>query len=149
MTRPGRPRRMARAACAVLGAGVIALTAASSHATRWQLVDHPTLGPDTLSLSGNVDGLYPGAALPLPVKVANNAAFDVEVTTITVTVIANGRCSAANVAVAPFSGSLLIRKRATATAPLTITFSSQAPNECQDASFGLLYTAVATRADHK
>ena len=149
MTQPSRPRHLARAVCCAVVVGILAMTAASNHTARWRLADHPKLWPETLSLSGNVDGLYPGAALPLPVKVANTAAFDVVVTEINVTVIATGGCSARNVAVSPFSGSVLVRKRATAMVPLTVTFLPTAPNECQGAAFGLLYTADARRAEHK
>ena len=148
-TLTSRPRHTTRAAGVVVAAAVVALTAALGPALPWRLADHSTAEKHSFSLSGNVDGLYPGAALPLRVTVTNPDAFDIDVTNIDVTVSGTNRCSAHNVVVAPFSGSVRIAKRATAVVPLTVTFSSTAPNECQGESFGLHYTAIAQKADHK
>lgn len=100
----------------------------------------------SFSISGSVEGLYPGLTRPLTLTVTNPQHFTIVVTSLTVTVHdARLGCTAGNIAVSPFTGELPVRALGSATVTLRITLTHHAPNACQGAVFPLLYSASAFR----
>jgi hypothetical protein len=99
------------------------------------------------TISGQVDGLYPGARRGLVLTVANPNNFVISVQTLTVTVRAPSAsgCPASTLSVAPFSGSLLVPANGTAARSVLVTMSPTAVNACQDVTFPLVYSGTAVK----
>jgi hypothetical protein len=98
-------------------------------------------------ISGSVKGLYPGKVAPLALKVTNPQKFAITVTSLTVAVkSASATCTAANVTVTSFTGSLSVPALGTATATVQFTLLHSAPNACQGAVFPLQYSGQATKS---
>jgi len=112
-------------------------------------------------ISGNVDGLYPGAAATLPLRVHNPLHRAISVNTITIVADnANAGCAASYLAAgsgpAPLnslytitlSPPLVIPRGQTVDGPqVPITLLKTAPDACQNATFLLHYGGTASRAD--
>lgn len=102
---------------------------------------------DRFSISGGVNGLYPGASLPLVLTITNPAAFPIVVTSVSTSVgspAATG-CASTNLTVTQFSGRLSVPARSAATLTLTATLSHAAPDACQGAVFPLTYSGTAVK----
>jgi hypothetical protein len=118
-------------------------------------------GHKVFVISGNVDGLYPGATATLALRVHNPLHRSISVKTITIIGgPANGGCLASNLAAGPglaplntvytiaLSPPLVIPKGQTAAGPqVPITLLNAAPDACQSATFPLFYGGTAVRAD--
>jgi hypothetical protein len=98
------------------------------------------------SISGDVAGLFPGAAVLLPLKVTNLKRFSITVTSI-VTVVekASASCSASTVQVAPFTGTLHLPPKGTATTTVVVMMHDDAPDACQGVHFAFHYQGWATK----
>jgi hypothetical protein len=112
-------------------------------------------------ISGNVTGLYPGGSVTLALRLHNPLHPSIRVDTITiVSGPANGACPASNLAagsgLAPLNNLYTITLSPPRVIPggqsvdgpqVPITLRKGAPDACQNATFVLLYSGSATRAD--
>jgi hypothetical protein len=112
-------------------------------------------------ISGNVNGLYPGGSATLALRVHNPLHRSIRVETITIiSGPANSGCSASNLVAGSGQAALNSLYTITLSPPLVvpsgqsvngprvaITLLGSAPNACQNATFVLLYSGRATRAD--
>jgi hypothetical protein len=101
-----------------------------------------------LRLSGHVEGLYPGAVAELLVKVQNPLGRRVVLRSITVDVtgITGGggpRCSATHLIALTSHPRVRVPRHGTRRVPVPIAMSSQAPDDCEGAGFGLRLHAAA------
>lgn len=102
--------------------------------------------PGTFTIAGAANGLYPGLTKPLTLLVTNPQHFPIVVTSLIVTVHnASLGCTAANISVTPFSGTLSVGSQASASVTLHITLAHQAPDACQGAVFPLRYFGLAAK----
>lgn len=98
------------------------------------------------SINGSVNGLYPGASLPLVLKVSNPLAFAIDVTSITTAVgTPNAGCAGTNLLVTPFAGDLPVPAKGTATATVSATLNHSTPDACQGVVFPLTYSGTAVK----
>ena len=98
-------------------------------------------------LGGSVSGLYPGASLPLKVKVTNHEQFAIVVTSITTTVHdASASCVAHYLTVGEFVGRLVVPASGSAAVHVPVHLSHAAGNACQGATFPLTYLGQARKA---
>ena len=112
------------------------------------------LAPLAVTLDGTVAGLYPGAAVDLPLQVRNPVAVDVRLDRLTITVGTPDRdgCPADAVligtAATPGAGSepLDVRLAPDASVVLTVpvAMAVDAPSACQVATFPLAYATEGT-----
>jgi len=110
-------------------------------------VDAPLAkGSGTISVSGSVGGLYPGATLPLALVVSNMAGTPVTVVSVTTSVAnASKLCKKVNLNVSGFtSGGLVIAADSHATVTVEATMALGAGDACQGAVFDLTYHGKAT-----
>jgi hypothetical protein len=99
----------------------------------------------SLSITGSVVGLYPGATLPLVLTVTNTKAQAIKVTSIATAVgKASKLCGAYNVHVTTFSGKLLVPAGAKATTTVEVLMVHAATNACQGAVFPFRYHGLAS-----
>jgi hypothetical protein len=108
----------------------------------------PTRRGPALVLRGSVAGLYPGARLPLRVRIRNRQPFAVRVLAVRARVSGRGRrgCARSNVAVSPRPLRLRVPARRARTALLRVTMRRGAPDACKGAVFRLAFSARGTRA---
>jgi hypothetical protein len=103
--------------------------------------------PGAFSIAGGVDGLYPGVTKPLTLTLTNPQHFAIVVASVTVSVQdASVGCSAANVAVTSFAGTVRVDAQASAHVTLQLGLRHQAPDACQAAVFPLRYSGLASKA---
>ncbi len=101
----------------------------------------------TFTISGSGSGLYPSKTLSLVLTVTNPLKSSITVTSITTTVSnATASCTAANVAVTKFSGSLAVAAGKTGKATVHATMAKAAPNACQGKKFPFHYAGTAKEA---
>jgi len=100
-----------------------------------------------VSLSGSATGLFPGASVPLPVKVRNRGARPLVITRIQVLAGAPGAaCAGSNLRVAiPKRSGLRLGAHASATTTLSLQMLQSAPDACQGATIPLRFKARARR----
>lgn len=100
----------------------------------------------SFTVTGEVDGLFPGSSAALPVLITNPQAFAIHVTSSGVTVgDANPACPATLLTVdgaTTMSGD--VAPGATATIPLVIQVDRATPDACQGATWQLQFLATAT-----
>jgi hypothetical protein len=118
-------------------------------------------GHKVFLISGSVAGLYPGGSATLALRVHNPLHIAIRVETITIiSSPANSGCPASNLAAGSGLAALNSLYAVTLSPPLIIpggqsadgprvpiTLLKGAPNACQNATFLLLYSGSATRAD--
>jgi hypothetical protein len=98
-------------------------------------------------LSGRVEGLWPGARVPIEVTAENPYRFDIVIDSLHVGVSAvSASCPASVLHVSSLVGEVRIAARSQGTIELEVSLDSEAPNECQSATWALTYTATAQRA---
>jgi hypothetical protein len=184
-TPAGRLKRAIRAgfpilgAVVILGSGALAWSAFgpgrpsddplvvgigdSSRTSAISPIDEATRadGHRVFVISGNVDGLYPGAQATLALRVHNPLDRSISVRTITIVADnANSGCAASKLAAGAgptplnsvytitLSPPLVIPKGQTVNGPqVPITLLKTAPDACQNATFLLHYGGTAVRAD--
>ena len=99
---------------------------------------------EALTLSGSVDNLQPGVPTVLTVNVRNNLRKRVKVRSLKLAVDdANEACPRTMLQTAPVRVRTALKPRRTRSIPVTVTLLSTAPDECQDASFPIRYSARA------
>jgi hypothetical protein len=92
-------------------------------------------------IAGSVDGLYPGATLPLELRIVDRLRSPITVTSITTSVgSASRRCSASLVNVSDFSGHLVVQPGRPAVAVVHVTMQHGTPDACQGTAFPLVYS---------
>jgi hypothetical protein len=130
------------------GAGATVLTGYGS-STRAQV---PVRHESALSkrrkfqISGDIQGLFPGATVGFTLTVTNPEPFAITVKSLTTTVeSASNSCAAANLSVSKFSGSLTVPARGQGTARLSATLSAGTTDACIGATFPLVYSGRAIK----
>ena len=116
----------------------------------------------SFNITGQAQGLYPGAVIALPLTLSNPQSFGIRVTQLTVAVqapgsaagctagavevgvIANGQFTARN----PIPVSVTLGKNGTASLPSTVQLHMVAspPDACQGATFALSYSGSAVKS---
>ncbi len=91
-------------------------------------------------ISGNVQGLYPGASLPLDLVISNKLSKSIVVTSVNTTVTSTSHsCPATDVVVASYVGQLNVAAHRSATVNVNVVMAHSAPNSCQGAKFAFAY----------
>jgi hypothetical protein len=99
---------------------------------------------DGFELSGEVDGLYPGAQVTLEATVTNPHPFAIRVTDAGATVLdAGSACPASMLQVERAEPNVVIGAHSTGTVSLQVRMSRRAPDACQGATWPLRFTGVA------
>jgi hypothetical protein len=101
-----------------------------------------------LDVTGQVEGLYPGARRRLSIRIRNRTGVRIVVRSIQVYVQgARARCSAGNLVTQPYHGRLrrFVGPRRTAELGFPIAMRAQAPDACQGARFPLRFRVQAGR----
>ena len=125
---------------------VLATQARGSAPAQEDILLASTTGGD-FSISGHVQGLYPGKATRIRLVVHNPNRFAIRVKSITVGVgNAGSLCSAKNVVVGSFSGSLRVTSGHSQTLRLPIRMRAGAPDSCSGKKFRLSYRGRAVKA---
>lgn len=96
---------------------------------------------------GNVDGLYPGRSIDLPVTYTNPNAFPISVTGATVTAEGTTDCPATYLVTGsyPTSPNLTVPKNGSERTALPFGLSPDAPDACQGARWTVTVTAQAVK----
>jgi hypothetical protein len=124
-------------AVAAAGTMVTAVVVSSRDATA--------AGPD-FTLSGSVEGLFPGRTVDLGVTVQNPQSLRLTVNTADVSVgDASTACLAANLSAQGFAGSVTVGPHGTTTIPVELQLLDTAPDGCQGAAFPLTFHATGSR----
>lgn len=101
-------------------------------------------------LSGNTEGLYPGAAVVVWVKVANPKGFPIRVRRVNISVGVDPSRPACRpvdyIRTTPYRGSLKIPAKSSRRLMIPLSMLPSAPDACQGASFTMRYTGKAERA---
>lgn len=142
-------RRSVGSVALVVMAALVAITlgAMAAFAAKPSVGDKPPKGGGAhFTLSGSVDGLWPGGTMPLVVAVDNPYRFEIVLTALDVKVAAaSAACPAPVLHIPPFAGEVRIPARGQTTVGLVASLDAAAPDECQGAEWGLTYTASARR----
>ena len=127
------------ASVSLVGVGSAATVSSSESAT--------TAGaPGRFLISGGVTGLYPGATLPLTLTISNPQPFAIVVTSVTVAIgTGSPACASSNLSVSPFSGTLTVPAKGSATMTLSATLAHSAGDGCEGAVFPLQYAGMAVK----
>jgi hypothetical protein len=123
------------AACVIAALALVGLSAPSVHAQ------------DGFQITGEVDGLHPGAGATLEARVSNPHPFAIRVISTSATVLdANPGCPASMLEIGDLTAAVLVPPGATATVPLDVRMRVGAPDACQGATWPLEFngTAVGT-----
>lgn len=132
---PGSDVRV-RIAC-TLAAGSIAAMILIGPGTQVRAVEG-------FAITGQVDGLYPGADMTLDARVTNPYPFPIRVTSVGVTVQDAGpACPAWVIEVRDSRAEVDIPPNATGTVPLSIRMDPTAPDACQGATWRLKFAGTA------
>jgi hypothetical protein len=103
---------------------------------------------DGFDISGEVDGLYPGAVSTMSAVVTNPQAFVIRVTTISVHVgDASADCPASMLRIDRTTPNVTIAAGATRRIPVDVRMLRRAPDSCQRVVFPLRLVATAVAAD--
>lgn len=107
----------------------------------------PTRAPRPFTISGAVDGVFPGRTSQLRLTVRNTTERKrLRVVSLTVAVgDAAPGCDAGQLTIGPFSGSIKLRRRQAKTVTLPATLARNAPDACQGASFPLTFGGRAVK----
>lgn len=97
----------------------------------------------SFTISGTMQGLYPGANLPLVLIVANPQSVTIKVTAISTTVSGSSSCPGRNVAVSPYTGRLKVRRRSVSRVTVQVTMARSALDACQGNTFVFHYIGTA------
>jgi hypothetical protein len=106
----------------------------------------PAVVAGSITISGSVGGLYPGAKLPLPLTIVDTMSKKVTVTSVNTSVAdASKKCRSKNLTVSGFTGSRVIPAHGQATVIVKARMAVAAGNSCQGAVFSLTYLGTATQ----
>ncbi len=126
------------AVVAVMGATVAAYAAlgAADRAAPAQ----PSIEPSPVRVTGNVEGLYPGVATPLQIRVRNRTAGPVRLRWVRAVVSRpNAGCDPRYLQTEQIDPHQRIPALGRIDLEMPITLSADAPDGCQDAIFPILY----------
>ena len=135
-------------AVAVLGANVArpAVPDGSASVAGARLVANPDKEKRDFTVSGEVQGLYPGAQRELVLTVGNPHNFDIRVSSLTVRVgNAGPGCSGANVVPTDFTGALVVPGKGTAEQSVPVAMVADPPDACRNATFPLTFGGSAEK----
>jgi hypothetical protein len=106
----------------------------------------PAGTPTSFSISGHVDGLFPGAELALPVRIRNPYRRRIRVVSVRASVGPSGRpCPMRNVQVSSFRGSLVVAAHRSRWISLRVRMLRSAASACQGEVFPLRFIGRAVR----
>jgi LPXTG-motif cell wall-anchored protein len=131
---------MVRSAC------TIARTLAAGSITAMVLIGPgtPTRAAEGFAITGQVDGLYPGADMTLDARVTNPYPFPIRVMSVGATVRDAGpACPASLIEIRESHAQVDIPRNATGTVPLAVRMDSSAPDACQGATWTLIFAGTA------
>ena len=136
-------QRLRKLAVLAAFAGVAATTAyAVGYPQRWSTRRTPA----AFSITGKVEGLYPGGHVPLAVRIKNPYSSALRVRSISIRIDPSGHpCPVGNLRITPFRGSLLVPRHASRTLDLDATLRLGAPLACQGVVFPLRFYGRAVR----
>jgi len=106
----------------------------------------PAYGQETFTITGAVEGLYPGATATLVAKVTNPHPFAIRVTSVGATTVSGGACPPTMLTVTGSTTEVVIQPGATGDVPLTVHMDSTADDVCQGATFTLAFNGTAAEA---
>jgi len=96
------------------------------------------------TISGDVSGLAPGAAMPLHINIHNPNQQAISVTEVTVTVRSRGvGCQASLVDVESWGSAFTVPGRSTRTRTVEATLDPDAGDNCKNVTFDLRYSGKA------
>jgi hypothetical protein len=99
-----------------------------------------------LKVSGRVEGLYPGAVQPLPVRVRSRYPYPIRIRQVHAKVSdANFGCPKEKLSVTSWRGRVKVRPGRSRLIPLQVLLSPTALDPCQGATFPLKFKARATK----
>jgi hypothetical protein len=99
---------------------------------------------EPFEISGEIDGLYPGAEATLTARVVNPYPFPIRVVTTRATVLdARDGCPASLLEVRDARTSAEIPAHGSGTVPLHVTLDRAAPDACQGATWPLVFSGTA------
>lgn len=103
-------------------------------------------GQAHIGVSGDVAGLYPGASLPLRLRLTNPYSFDVIVTSVEVTPAAAAEgCGPEWIRADALSAPVALGKKGSATTDITLRMHGDAPDACKNATWALAYAGAVTK----
>ncbi|MGZ5398987.1 MAG: hypothetical protein ACXWDL_02580 [Nocardioides sp.] len=140
--KPSSPagRRRLAIAVALLAVGLLAGSAA--------IAASGSSGPrPSFTISGGVNGLYPGAHSRAELRITNHRHWTIDVRRIFVTVAStsNPGCPRSMVRSPGWAGSVRVAKGKTRAVSVPISMRAAAPDACQGAVFALRYSGWAVR----
>jgi hypothetical protein len=101
----------------------------------------------SFSISGNVNGLFPGEILPMKLTISDSKRFGIIVQKVSTHVgTSSTTCSAKNVTVSTFSGHLHVAAKHSAQLGVQVAMLHSAPNACQGTDFTFTYTGRGVRS---
>jgi hypothetical protein len=104
----------------------------------------PVRAVEGFAITGQVDGLYPGADMTLHALVSNPYPFPIRVTSVGATVRDAGpACPASLIEIHDSHAEVEIPRDASGTVPLAIRMDPIAPDACQGATWTLTFTGTA------
>jgi hypothetical protein len=100
---------------------------------------------DAFEISGEVDGLYPGANTTLDARVTNPQPFTIRVTSVATAVdSANPSCPGSMLEIGDVRAPVDVPSGTTGTVPIAVHMDGNAPESCQGVTFTLEFVATAT-----
>jgi hypothetical protein len=100
---------------------------------------------DAFEISGEVNGLYPGANTTLEAHVTNPQPFTIRVTSVATAVEdANPSCPGSMLEIGDVRAPVDVPSGATGSVPLTVQMDGNAPDACEGTIFTLEFVATAT-----
>ncbi|MEX1144114.1 MAG: hypothetical protein WEE69_02265 [Acidimicrobiia bacterium] len=105
-----------------------------------------SVSADSVPISGEVDGLYPGGTVTLVAKVTNPFPFAIRVTSVDATPAEAGACPASMLNVTRSSRDVVVEPGATAGVPLQVHLDRNAGDACQGATFTVAFTGTIVEA---
>lgn len=112
------------------------------------IASNGVLAVGAFTITGSVEGLYPGANTMLPLRVRNNNGFAMVVRELDVATTQTDRAGCATSSVLPtgFDGSVRVNAKSAVTIPVPVRMLQTVTDACQGASFTLRYSGTATVA---
>jgi hypothetical protein len=100
---------------------------------------------DAFEISGEVNGLYPGANATLEARVTNPQPFTIRVTSVATAVEnADPSCPGSMLEIGDVRAPVDVPSGATGSVPLAVHMDGSAPDACEGAIFTLEFVATAT-----
>jgi hypothetical protein len=102
---------------------------------------------DTFTISGEVDGLYPGFRGALDAHVTNTLDVPIHVDEVSGVVIGSDTCAPSMLTITTAQTSLDLRPGESGTVPLTVSMRADAGGACQGASFTVQFHGSSLAED--